>query len=216
MAVQIDLKAQFSKLPPLARYGVVMALPMLVFLIFYFAFFMGQKDKIRTLEQVLAQKLQANLMNRHVEQELPRLKQAVLDLEAQINAGLAELPNEKEVPQLIKDLENLAIKLRMKVFHLKLQSEAPKGFYAEVPIEVKVRGDYHHTGIFFDEISRFARIISVTHIEMGEVTWDKEGNPLVTTSCRATTFRYLPSTTLATPGGDNVNARMQSGGAQDL
>ncbi|MBI2059665.1 MAG: type 4a pilus biogenesis protein PilO [Nitrospirae bacterium] len=200
MAAKVDLRVQFFRLPGPARYGLAASVSVIAFAIFYFSVFMGQQGKIRNLQAVLAQKQQANLMNRHVEQELPRLKQVVKDLEAQINAGLAELPNEKEVPQLIKDLENLALKLRMKVFYMKLQNEVAKGFYAEVPVEVKIRGAYHNTAIFFDEISRFARIISMTNIQIGQVTKDKEGSPLVTTSCQATTFRYLPSTLPQAPG----------------
>ncbi|MBI2891078.1 MAG: type 4a pilus biogenesis protein PilO [Nitrospirae bacterium] len=205
LSLSVNLKDVFFKATPVVRYLVAVALPVLLFGLFVLPVFYGQVRKIGQLEAALSEKQQANLMNRHVEQELPRLKRRVEELRSQIRAGLSELPNEQEIPQLIKDLEALAEKLRMKVFFLKLQAEIPRDFYAEVPVDVKIRGAYHNTAIFFDEISRFARIISIAGVKIGDVTADKEGGSLVTTSCRATTYRYLPSD-VAAPGAGTPDA----------
>ena len=67
--------------------------------------------------------------------------------------------------------------------------ETPKDFYAEIPLDIKIRGPYHNLGLFLDKISKLERIVTVNNVKTEKV--DLEGNEiLLTSSCRLLTYRF--------------------------
>jgi len=67
-----------------------------------------------------------------------------------------------------------------------------QGFYAEVPISIKVKGGYHEMGLFLDAISRLPRIINVSDITIGNAKEDaRSGAIVLDISALATTYRYV-------------------------
>lgn len=68
-------------------------------------------------------------------------------------------------------------------------TELQKDFYAEIPIEIKMRGPYHNLGLFLDKISKMDRIVTVNNIKTERV--EQEGEEmLLTSSCRLLTYRF--------------------------
>src|SRR5262249_41619659 len=63
-------------------------------------------------------------------------------------------------------------------------------FYAQVPVEVRVKGTYHQVGSFFDKIGRLNRIVNVGDILLKEPKVTGE-SVLVASSFTATTYRFL-------------------------
>jgi type IV pilus assembly protein PilO len=75
-------------------------------------------------------------------------------------------------------------KANLKIYSLiKPQPEQRKEFYAEIPIQVRVKGQYHAVGRFFDDLAHLERIISVNGIQIEATSQE--------TQCLATTFRFL-------------------------
>ncbi len=65
-------------------------------------------------------------------------------------------------------------------------------FFAEVPIQIKVKGGYHELGMFLDAVSKLPRIINVGNITMGHPMEDEEtGSMILDISALATTYRYI-------------------------
>ena len=62
-----------------------------------------------------------------------------------------------------------------------------KETHAEWPIELELDGTYHNLGLFFDRISKFPRIISVSEISVRAKT-PPEPNATIIAECVATTF----------------------------
>lgn len=68
-------------------------------------------------------------------------------------------------------------------------AEVPKDFYAEIPIDIKIRGPYHNLGLFLDKVSKLERIVTVNNIRTEKI--DQEGSEvLLTSSCRLLTYRF--------------------------
>ena len=65
-------------------------------------------------------------------------------------------------------------------------------FYAELPITVRVTGNYHDLGAFASDIGRLSRIVTLNDISLAT---SKEG--LLTLDAVAKTFRYLDDGELA-------------------
>jgi len=113
-------------------------------------------------------------------------EQQLEEMKASFGAMLRQLPNKTEVAELLVDISQtgLAAGLEFKLF--KPQNEVPKEFYAELPISISVKGDYHEFGTFISGVAALPRIVTVHNINMtpgenGELTMD----------ILAKTYRYM-------------------------
>ena len=55
------------------------------------------------------------------------------------------------------------------------QSEVAQGFYARIPVKMKIRGNYHSIAVFFDKIAKLARIVNVYGDEVEHVESPEDG-----------------------------------------
>jgi type IV pilus assembly protein PilO len=68
--------------------------------------------------------------------------------------------------------------------------ERKKDFYAEIPVEIKVVGDYHGVATFFESVAGLNRIVNIRDVDMAP---DKSSQKLVT-SCSAVTYKFIEET----------------------
>ncbi len=135
-------------------------------------------------------KLQELSESRAVAKNLERFEKEVGQLEAQLKEALTQLPNQREIPELLKNISKLGKESNLEFLRFRPSKERPKQFYAEVPLELVFLGSYHNTGVFFDRISKMSRIINVENFKMAPN--QKSGNQtLLQAQCVATTFRFL-------------------------
>ena len=97
------------------------------------------------------------------------------------------LPDKKEIPTLIDGISQAAHDAGLDILVFTPKPEIRKEFYAEVPISIKVSGDYHNVAVFFDMIAGLPRIVNVTDIAMAPI----KGETLLTTSCTAVVYRFV-------------------------
>jgi type IV pilus assembly protein PilO len=76
------------------------------------------------------------------------------------------------------------------VLRFKPSSEVAKGFYAEVPVDLKLTGSYHQAGAFFDAVSKMERIVNIQGLTLGGAK-DVDGRTALSIDCRAITFRFI-------------------------
>jgi type IV pilus assembly protein PilO len=102
-------------------------------------------------------------------------------------AMLRQLPSETEIPSLIVDISQTGLASGLEIDLFKPGEELRKDFYAEKPIQLKVRGDYHEFGKFASGIAALPRIVTLHNVTLSP---DKEGG-LMTMEATAKTYRYL-------------------------
>jgi type IV pilus assembly protein PilO len=107
----------------------------------------------------------------------------VSDLEARLRILLRELPESREIPGMIRQISDVGVRTGLQINLIKPLPEQRKEFYAEIPIQVRVKGQYHAIGRFFDDLAHLERIISVSGIQIEATNQE--------TQCLATTFRFL-------------------------
>jgi type IV pilus assembly protein PilO len=115
-------------------------------------------------------------------------------LNEELKSALTQLPNEKEIPEILRTITNLGKESNLEFTLFRPKAEEPKQFYANVPIELIVSGSYHNTGIFFDKVGKLPRIINVVDFNMSrtkEVKGRAESEVLVRTSCLVHTYRSI-------------------------
>jgi type IV pilus assembly protein PilO len=142
-----------------------------------------KQQNIRTLEEEKA-KLQALIRDRS------KAKISVQEVEGQFNQAKAQLPEEKEIPELLKQVSNLGRDSGLDVVLFRQKAEIFRDLYAEVPVEMAVRGNYHQVALFFDKVRHLDRIVNVSDTNMKNPQF-VGGQMQVDASFSATTYRFL-------------------------
>lgn len=97
------------------------------------------------------------------------------------------LPDKKEIPTLIDGISQAAHDAGLDILVFTPKPEVRREFYAEVPISIKVSGEYHNVAVFFDMIAGLPRIVTVTDIAIAPA----KGETQLTTSCTAVVYRFV-------------------------
>ena len=147
-------------------------------------------DKQRVLEQVEVRELD---LRRDYEDKsrqaanLEELRAQKLEMEATFGALLKQLPKDTEVPGLLDDITRTAVDNELKIESIDLGEERRTEFYAELPINVVVEGNYHKIGSFVSGVAALSRTVTLHDFNI-----EPQGSPdLLKMSILAKTYRYL-------------------------
>ena len=138
-----------------------------------------------------AQKLDGEIaQKRLVAGNLPKFKEEFAKMEKQLEKALTKLPNQSEIPSLLTNLAGLTKDNGLEVQSFKPRPEVPKGFFAEVPADMVLRGNYHEVAMFASAVGGLPRIVNINNLSLGSPkTVGKEANLDVT--CNVLTFRFV-------------------------
>jgi len=186
LAPVIERIERLSKLQRILIYaGTVIVL---VGAFVYFSY-MPKLKEIGTLKvkyKELEKKLQVAKKNAS---ELNSYRSMMKAAETKFKIAKQALPDKKEIPTLIDGISQAAQDAGLDILVFTPKPEVRKEFYAEVPISIKVSGDYHNVAVFFDMIAGLPRIVNVSDIAMAPPK-GKDDEKL-TTSCTAVVYRFV-------------------------
>ena len=162
--------------------------------LYVYAFFVPRQDELKVAKGELSKLTKELNESRAIARDLQKFKEQVEKLNEELKNALTQLPNEKEIPEILKTISSLGKESNLEFTLFKPKPEEPQQFYAKVPIELTVLGSYHNIGIFFDKVSKLPRIINVVDFNMTRVKDIKgrsESEILVKTSCMINTYRFI-------------------------
>ena len=134
--------------------------------------------------------------------QLPQFQQQVAELQSRLENLRQVLPDEKDVADILRRIEGLAVKSNLKIQRFQPTKVVQQKLYAEIPYRLEAEGTYHNLGAFFDQISKFPRIINVGEISIKSKA-PPEQNRTIVAECTATTF-VLQEGAMAGRGGGAV------------
>ncbi|MEW6376177.1 MAG: type 4a pilus biogenesis protein PilO [Thermodesulfobacteriota bacterium] len=192
MAITMD---SILKLPTSKKVLILVAILGVITGLYLYVFFIPQQDELKRLMGEF-DKLNKELSeSRAITRDLQKFKEEVEKLNVELMNALTQLPNEKEIPEILKNISSLGKESNLEFTLFRPKPEEPQQFYAKVPIELVVLGSYHNTGIFFDRVSKLPRIINVVDFNMTRAKDVKgkggEGEILIKTSCLINTYRFI-------------------------
>jgi type IV pilus assembly protein PilO len=165
--------------------------------------------------QAEEQQLRTQFRDKHAKAvNLEVYKQQLTDIERSFGAMLRQLPGKTEVPNLLVDISQtgLAAGLEEKLFQP--QTEQKKDFYAELPIKIRLTGNYHEFGAFVSGIAALPRIVTLHDIVIKPDS--KDAYDVLTLDLTAKTYRYLDEDEVAAAEAQRREAdkgrRKSSGG----
>lgn len=153
---------------------------------FYFSYLpkMQRIDGLKAQKNALEQQLRtAKAKAAKLAEYRERMKKAQEDF----MIAKAVLPENKEIPSLLTSISQSGQDAGLEFLLFQPKPEVNKDFYAEIPVEIKVSGNYHNVASFFDNVARLYRIVNVQNVQMKS---GQKGEKL-NTSCTAVTYKFL-------------------------
>lgn len=123
--------------------------------------------------------------------DLPRFKKEKEELDNQLKQALAQLPNDKEIANLLENISDAAKAARLDILTFKPGKETSKGFYAEVTIDMRVEGGYNNIISFFEKVAGLPRIVNIGGLSLSSGK-EVRGDVMLSATFVATTFKFLP------------------------
>jgi type IV pilus assembly protein PilO len=112
------------------------------------------------------------------------------ELGAELKRAEARLPDQREIADLLSNVAASGRAAGLDITLFRQKPEVYHDFYAEVPVEMQMRGTYHDVAMFLDRVKRLDRIVNVTDIQLKKPAIDGD-RVLLDAACTATTFRFL-------------------------
>ncbi|MGH7394181.1 MAG: type 4a pilus biogenesis protein PilO [Candidatus Methylomirabilales bacterium] len=193
----MDIKGLFANIPKRQQYIALVAAGILLLYgwwSFLFSPAWEERDRLRTqlagLEQQLFQK-------KRIAANLPQLEAEIKQLQARLKASVARLPEEKEIPTLLTQVNSLGEESGLVFTLFRPQAAVKKDFYAEVPIQVRVEGSFHALGAFFDRMGKMERIMNIGTLSVspapatGQDGRRRASDMTIIAEFNATTFTFV-------------------------
>ena len=194
MANKINSQINKIKTLPMLYQGLIAAVPSIIFIaLFIFLIFMPKNDKLDALNNKL-DKLDIDIASS--EAKIMRLDDLIAEnkiLKARLAKLKEQLPEEKEVSVLLKQISELGLTSGLEILLWKPQNKKtePSGLYVEIPVKVEVLAEYHKLGDFYSHISRLPRLVNISDIKLTADTKSakgKAGSGLINATFTARTF----------------------------
>ena len=145
----------------------------------------AQRAEQRRLDMDLAEKseIAQNLNERRREMDV---------LEQKLAEALTELPENKDVEELLAQLNDIGKKSGLEISRVEPGPETVGGgdFFARIPIRMSVAGNYHEIAMFLQEVANMRRIVNVNNIQLNGARTRNE-KVILSSSFMATTFRFV-------------------------
>jgi len=184
---------------------LLVALALIVFASYWFDW-QHQIEQINAEQQKEAQLRVTFLDKKKQAVDLPAYRKQLEDIEKQFGALLKQLPGKSEMDALLTDINQAGLGrgLQFELFK-PATGETQRDFYAELPITIRVTGNYHDLGAFASDIGKLSRIVTLNDIALSP---GKDGLIMDAT---AKTFRYLDEEEISTQRKAAAAAKSKGG-----
>jgi type IV pilus assembly protein PilO len=188
--------------PILPRVATALGIVLVVLILGWFLYWSDQVDQLHSLEdqEVVLKKAYRDKLTQAVNLE-PLRKQK--DQVAQYVFRLEkQLPSKAEMDALLSDINQAGVGRGLQFELFRPGQSTVKDYYAELPIEVRITGNYHDLGQFTSDIAALPRIVTLNNLSIttgapgsgssaAPVSSSAMHGDVLTMDAIAKTFRYL-------------------------
>jgi len=159
--------------------------------IFIYFLYLPKYEKINSLKKQLTDLEQKLSTAKRNAADLKKFQAKMKEAEAQFNMAMKKLPETKEIPSLLTAISDSGQQVGLEFLLFEPKKEKKKEFYAEIPVAMSLRGDYHNLAIFFDQVARLNRIVNITNIQMTRAKGKGKAAGELLAKCTAVTYKFL-------------------------
>lgn len=146
-----------------------------------------QQEELKLRDEFVAKKTQAVNLDLYTQQ--------LSEIDRSFGALLKQLPNKSEVESLLVEINQSGMGRGLQFDLFKPGAEVSKDFYAELPINVRLTGNYHDFGAFAGDIAALSRVVTLGNVAITANPQSKDGSLVMDAVTK--TFRYLDEEELA-------------------
>lgn len=185
-----DFIDRILELPKLQKIGILAGLILALLALDYTLLYSPRSQQISgLLEDIETAGVAKNKAEKLVADK-PRLLKERQKAEGLLKEAVAQLPDRREIPDLLSSISDKVREAGLEILIFRLKEETLQDFYAEIPVDIVVRGGFHNVVTFFDEVGRFDRLVNIQNIEI-KTPQTKDDILSVEASALAVTFRFL-------------------------
>jgi type IV pilus assembly protein PilO len=153
----------------------------------YFVDWQAQLEELEAGRQQEAKLKQEYVDKKRQAVNLELYREQAREIESSFGVLLKQLPNRSQMEALLVDINQAGLGrgLQFELFK-PAPSESVREFYAELPIAVKVTGNYHDMGAFASDIAQLSRIVTLNDLQL-----QVSSTGTLVMDSTAKTFRYL-------------------------
>ena len=174
----------------LEQIGILAATILLISALYYSFIYSSRSDEVAKLADSVEIARNEKTVKTQKAANLTRLQRDLRQLDMELKKAVAQLPNQKQIADLLTNISAKAQQSGLDVLLFRPRPETFQEFYAEVPVDITVKGNFYNTVSFFDEVGRLNRLVNIDNIGFKNPTVGGDNIILETTSV-ATAFRFL-------------------------
>jgi len=205
--MDIDVKDPKIQRWAIAILLVAVAVPMYFISDMYPFTYASRKVEVAALEtrhQELSRDLEkARLLVRNLE----RVEQEYAILHDQWDVAQTLLPEKNEMPDLLRKVTAAGQQSGVEFQIFRPKQTIAKGFYTDNPIEVRVEGGYHQTGVFLSRLANLNRIVNVSDLRIQGLDKQDEQPFTMKTDLILTAYTLDASKPAPVSGSDGKNPK---------
>ncbi len=169
---------------------VVILVAVIVMVAGYYLIIEDQLGRLETVQQTEQKLLKEFETKQAKAANLEGYRKQLEEMKESFGAMLRQLPDKTEVAELLVDVSQTGLASGLEFELFKPLDEVPREFYAELPIQIVVRGEYHEFGDFISGLAALPRIVTIHDIKIKRPS-EKEGREDLMLEATAKTYRYL-------------------------
>jgi type IV pilus assembly protein PilO len=157
--------------------------------------FFDWKDQFETLDAAKGE--ETRLREQYAQKKVKAINfelyvQQLKEVEQSFGALVKQLPNRAEIDALLTDINQAGLGrgLQFELFRPAAQ-ERMADFYAELPISIRITGNYHDMGAFASDVAQLPRIVTLNDLAIAN------NAGVLSLDATAKTFRYLDEDEIA-------------------
>jgi type IV pilus assembly protein PilO len=164
------LQEILAKIPKLYRILIVVAFCVLLLVAFYFLFISDMWAEMDKMEAAISELDLQIESQKKILAEGPKLEKEIGELEKRLQTMVASLPERPDIDVLIKKITDLLSESNL--IHEKFtpgqEVKDEELYYAKIPFNIEVRGDFRKLGTFFTSLNSLPRIVNVPSVKLGK------------------------------------------------
>jgi type IV pilus assembly protein PilO len=172
------------------KLGILLGLIILLSAAFYSFLYSPRAEELAKLNESIEAAQNEKSIKQKRAANLPKLQQELGELDIRLKEAIAQLPSKKEIADLLSSIATKAQESGLDINLFRPKPESYKDFYAEIPVDINIKGTFHNVIMFFDAVGRLTRLINIDNVgfKNPKITGDQLVLEFTTT---ATTYRFL-------------------------
>ena len=185
-----DFLGQLLNRPPQQKIGIVAGAVLFLLVIGYFYIYLPPANQIGKLTEDIGTVRTDHDRKKLIAANIPKLQRDLQEWDLKLKEAAAQLPDSKEIPDLLSNLSTKAREAGLEIILFRPRAENFQDFYAEIPVDIVVRGGFYSAANFFEAVGKLNRPVNIDNIDLKnpKISGDQVELEI---STLATTYRFL-------------------------